>query len=176
MEFWSTAFENDVTNLIEVITKTTVDPNRPLHKRSWNNIAEAKMKGAELNLGYQFNDQLSVKTNTAYLEARDVKKKVDLTERPEWTSNLIVNWEPVENFRISADANYVGKQTINATTGKKLPSYTTYNLALSSDLTPSLKLDYGVKNLTDVDLEDEDSDFNSKMYGRNYFAKLTYNF
>lgn len=171
-----TAFKNDVDNLIEVITKTTVDPNRPLHKRTWNNIAKAELKGAELSLGYQFNDQLSVKSNTAYLEAKDAKKDVDLTERPEWTSNLILNWEPVDNFRIAADANYIGKQTINTTTGKKLDAYTTYNLGFSSDLTPNLKLDYGVKNLTDVNLEDEDSDFNTKLYGRNYFAKLSYNF
>lgn len=174
--FGLTAFENDVTNLIEMFKKTTIDPSRPLHQRSWHNIAVAKLSGAELNLGYQFNDQLSVKTNTAYLKARDVKKNVALTERPEWTSNLIVNWEPVANFRISADANYVGKQTINATTGKKLPSYTIYNVAFSSDLTRSLKLDYGVKNLTDVNLDAKDSDFNSKLYGRNYFVKLTYNF
>ena len=174
--FGLTAFKNDVDNLIEVIQKTTIDPNRPLHKRSWNNIAKAELKGAELTLGYHFSDQLSVKSNTAYLEAKDAKNNVDLTERPEWTSNLILNWEPVDNFRIAADANYIGKQTINSSTGKKLDAYTTYNLGFSSDLTSNLKLDYGVKNLTDVNLEDEDSDFNTKLYGRNYFAKLTYSF
>lgn len=176
LNFGLTAYQNDVTNLIEVVTKENIDPNRPLHKRSWNNIAKAKMTGGELTLGYQFTDHFSVKTNTAYLDAKDTKKNVKLTERPEWTSNLMVNWEPVNNFRIAADANYTGQQVINASTGKELGGYTTYNLAFSSDINPSLKLDYGIKNLGDIDLEDKDSDFSTKLYGRNYFAKLTYNF
>ena len=55
-------------------------------------------------------------------------------------------------------------------------SYTTYDLAFSTNLTPSVILDYGIKNITDVDLEDEDTGFNTKLYGRNYFIKATYSF
>lgn len=172
-----TAYQNDVTNLIEVVSKSVIDPNRPLHKRSWDNIAKAKMTGGEFNLGYTFSDQLSVKTNAAYLDAKNDKDDTKLTERPEWTANVIVNWSPVENFRIAADANYVGEQEVSVTGGRKtLDGYTTYNLGFSSDLTPNLKFDYGIKNLTDVDLEDEDTDFSTKLYGRNYFAKLSYSF
>lgn len=176
LNFGLTAYRNDVTNLIEVVTKDYVDPNRPLHKRSWSNIAKARMTGGELTLGYQFTDRFSIKTNTAYVDAKDAIKNVKLTERPEWTSNIMVNWQPFSNFRIAADANYIGKQTINASTGNELGGYSMYNIAFSSDLTSNLKLDYGVKNLTDVDLEEKDTDFTTKLYGRNYFAKLTYNF
>ena len=45
---------------------------------------------------------------------------------------------------------------------------------LSTNLTKNLILDYGVKNLTNIDLEDENTGFNTKLYGRNYFIKATY--
>ena len=174
-----TLFQNDVENLISRTRLVTTDLRYdPLFPNIWDNISEAEIKGVELTGGYTVNDRLNLKANATYLDAKDVSnsKEVDLTERPEWMGNLAINWEPVNNFRIIADANYIGKQTINATTGKQLDAYTVYNLGFSSNLTPNLKLDYGVKNLTDVDLEDEDEAFNTKMYGRNYFAKLAYSF
>ncbi|WP_151748979.1 TonB-dependent receptor, partial [Acinetobacter oleivorans] len=55
-------------------------------------------------------------------------------------------------------------------------AYTTYDVTFTSPLSPRLTLDYGVKNLTDVDLEDKNKTFNTKLYGRNYFVKATYSF
>ncbi|NHB57250.1 TonB-dependent receptor [Acinetobacter sp. 194] len=174
-----TLFQNEVDNLISRVSLAKSDPRyEDLFPNIWENISEAKIKGVELTGGYNVNDKLNFKANATYLDAKDVSKpkKVDLTERPEWMANLAVNWEPVNNFRVVADANYIGKQTLNANTGKELGGYTLYNLAFSSNLSQNLKLDYGIKNLSDVDLEDKDEDFNTRVYGRNYFAKLAYSF
>lgn len=167
-----TAFQNNVDNLIErVVDPAPADPNFP---NKWDNVAKAKLKGIELAGGYNFNDQIGVKANATYLDAKNEVTGKDLTERPEWMANGLVSWELVDNYRMNAGVSYIGKQMLS--NNNQLPGYTTYDVAFSSKLTPNVILDYGVKNLTDVDLEDKDTGFNTKLYGRNYFIKATYNF
>lgn len=168
-----TAFNNDVKNLIERVTDTaSTDPVNFPYK--WDNISHATLRGVELAAGYDFSDDLGVKTNATYLDTENKTTGKELTERPEWMWNTSVYWMPVENYKINFGANYVGTQMLSS--GAELPSYTTYDLAFSSQLTPNVILDYGIKNISDVDLEDEDTSFNTKLYGRNYFIKATYNF
>ena len=168
-----TAFNNNIENLIERVTnKASTDPVNFPYK--WDNIAKAKLRGVELAAGYNFNDDFGVKTNATYLDTENKTTGKELNERPEWMWNTSVYWMPVEDYKINVGANYIGTQMLS--NGKELPSYTTYDLAFSTNLTPSVILDYGIKNITDVDLEDEDTGFNTKLYGRNYFIKATYSF
>lgn len=99
-----------------------------------------------------------------------------MTERPEWTANAALDWTIVEQFKATVAANYVGKQWYNSANTISLPSYTTYDLTFSTPVSKKLTVDYGVRNLTDVNLEDETTYFATKLYGRNYFVKLSYNF
>ncbi|GAB3051631.1 siderophore amonabactin TonB-dependent receptor [Acinetobacter apis] len=168
-----TAFNNDVENLIERV-KDTSAPAGSLFPNKWSNISKANLRGIELAAGYDFNDDLGIKTNATYLETENKTTKKELTERPKWMWNNSVFWTPVENYKVNLSANYIGSQILSS--GQKLPSYTTYDVVFSSNLTPKVIVDYGVKNITNVDLEDKNTGFNTKMYGRNYFVKATYNF
>lgn len=168
-----TVFENNVKNLIDRVD----DPNSTdliKHPYKWGNIAQAKIKGVELNGRYDFSDNLGITANATYLDAKNEETGKDLTERPEWLINSSLSWAIVENYRMNFGASYVGHQMLSS--GKELPAYTTYDVTFTSPLSPRLTLDYGVKNLTDVDLENEDASFNTKLYGRNYFVKATYSF
>ncbi len=170
-----TVFQNDVKNLIEAITLSDGDPRlEGDFRKIWTNVSRAELKGVELTGGYDFTDNLGVKANATYLDAKNKTTGKDLTERPEWLANGSISWAPVEDFRVNAGVSYVGKQMYSAT--KELPAYTTYDVTFTSPLSPRLTLDYGVKNLTDVDLEDKNKTFNTKLYGRNYFVKATYSF
>lgn len=168
-----TAFNNDTKNLIERVKDPLAPPNSKF-PNMWNNITKANLRGVELAAGYDFSDDLGIKTNATYLDTENETTGKELTERPEWMWNTSVYWMPVENYKINVGANYIGTQMLSS--GKELPSYTTYDLAFSTNLTPSVILDYGIKNITDVDLKDENTGFNTKLYGRNYFIKATYNF
>lgn len=168
-----TVFENDVQNLIERVSNPN-SPNPTKYPYKWDNVAKAKLKGVELNGGYDFSDNLGITANATYLDAKNEVTGKDLTERPEWLINSSLSWAIVENYRMNFGASYVGHQMLSS--GKKLPAYTTYDITFTSPITPRLTLDYGVKNLTDVDLENKDASFNTKLYGRNYFVKATYSF
>lgn len=166
-----TAFNNDVKNLIERVTdQASTDPKFPY---KWDNITKAKIKGIEVAAGYNFSDALSVNANATFMDAKNKETDADLTERPKQLANASITWSPVANYKMNFGASHIGKQMIWS---GELPSYTTYDVSLSSNLTPNLILDYGVKNLTDVNLEDENEGFNTKLYGRNYFIKATYTF
>ncbi|MCY6410989.1 TonB-dependent receptor [Acinetobacter sp. VNH17] len=167
-----TAFQNDVKNLIERIKDPA--PTDPKFPNKWDNVAKAELKGVEVAAGYDFSDAFGVKGNATYLDAKNKITDKDLTERPEWMANAFITWTPVENYKMNFGASYIGQQMLSAT--EELPSYTTYDVTLTSNLTQNLTLDYGVKNLTDVDLKDKDEGFNTKLYGRNYFVKVTFSF
>ncbi|WP_151707475.1 TonB-dependent siderophore receptor [Acinetobacter sp. TUM15064] len=168
-----TFFDNEVTNLIERVTDSAGTTARPY---KWDNTARAEIRGVELTGGYRFNDRIGIKSNATYLDAKNKVTDKNLTERPEWTVNAALDWEIVEQFRTTLAANYIGKQWYNSANTIRLPSYTTYDLTFSTPLSKSLILDYGIRNLTDIDLEDESTSFVTKLYGRNYFIKATYSF
>lgn len=167
-----TLFQNNVDNLIDRVKDTaSTNPDLP---NKWDNINKAKYKGVELTGGYQFNDQLSIKSNATYLDAKDETTGKTLTERPESTINNTVSWQIDPSFTANVSANYIGHQVI--WNGHELPAYTTYDTTFNSKITKNLSVDYGVKNLTNIDLTKEDAGFSTRLYGRNYFVKATYNF
>lgn len=167
-----TLYQNNVDNLIDRVTDTeSTNPDLP---NKWDNINKAQLKGIELTGGYHFNDQVSIKSNAAYLNAKDKTTGKSLTERPEWTMNNTLSWEITPQFTTNLGTNYIGHQTTYS--GRELPTYTTYDATFNSVLSKKLTLDYGIKNLTNIDLTQEDVGFNTKLYGRNYFVKATYNF
>ncbi|MCG2572177.1 TonB-dependent receptor [Acinetobacter sp. ME22] len=170
----ATVFENDVKNLIERTTNTGANSATVPYR--WGNTARAEFRGVELTAGYRFNDRLGIKTNATYLESTNKATGKDLTERPEWTANAALDWTIVEQFKATVAANYIGKQWYNSANTISLPSYTTYDLTFSTPVSKKLTVDYGVRNLTDVNLEDKTTYFATKLYGRNYFVKLSYNF
>lgn len=66
-----TVFQNDVKNLIEAITLSDGDPRLVGDFRKiWTNVSRAELKGVELTGGYDFTDNLGVKANATYLDAK----------------------------------------------------------------------------------------------------------
>ena len=74
--------------------------------------------GAELEAGYSFNRQLSLKINYAYVDGRITQKIAakdtsyyNLVRRPKNNAHLFINYRVNENFFISTSLQFTGKRT-----------------------------------------------------------------
>lgn len=163
-------FHNDVDDMIVAV----YDPVAVA--REWINVASAKTRGLELDGRVDLSDALAVSANLTYMdtEARDADGvETDLDNRPEILANLAFNWRVSDSFDASLSTNHVGEQYYE---GESLPAYTRVDLTASYAAAPSVALNFGVKNVTDVDLQDENENFIIRELGRNYYLSANYSF
>ena len=119
--------------------------------------------GAELEAGYSFNRQLSLKINYAYVDGRITQKIAakdtsyyNLVRRPKNNAHLFINYRVNENFFISTSLQFTGKRTdtyYDPTTflasEVNLKAYALWNLyAEYTLLKKKLNLFLDAKNLT----------------------------
>lgn len=170
----ATVFQNEVKDMIS--REVTFDANNDPIAAKWINLNHVKIKGAELDGEVKVLSNLSVDANATYLDAKDQDGK-RLQERPRVQANAGINVEVMDALSFTAGASYVGKQLYGSS---ELPDYTLVNVGGMAEIYPSLKLKFGVKNLTDVDLKEKGdkagTSFNTRELGRNYYVGLTYKF
>ncbi|MFA7554231.1 MAG: TonB-dependent receptor [Spongiibacteraceae bacterium] len=163
-------FNNDVEDMIIAV----YDPSGP--SREWRNIATAKTNGIELEGSVDVVSTFSINANLTYLDTEYIDadgKETDLDNRPEFLANLGFNWQLTENLTTALTTNYVGKQFYE---GDELSGYSRVDLTAVMDVSSAVVMRFGVKNLTDVNLEDKDDKFVTHELGRNYYLSATYNF
>lgn len=169
----ATVFRNEIKDMIGRETGNIGTVNS---YAKWINFTNVKINGVELQGGLDINPELSLSANATYLDAKDQNDK-RLEERPQTSGNFAINWQVIDMLALTAGADYVGKQVYG---GKDLPDYTLVNLGATTQLDTALKLKFGVRNLTDVDLQEKSEkanvQFNTKELGRNYYVGLTYSF
>jgi outer membrane receptor for ferrienterochelin and colicins len=143
----------------------------------WVNLGRVKIKGIEVAAQADLLPTLSVDANATYLDAKNNETHKRLDERPRLQANTNLNFKALDWLTLTAGASYIGDQVINE---KKLPDYTLVNLGLSAKVDPAVTVRAGIRNLTDVDLEEKGKkaniSFNEKELGRNYYVGLTYTF
>lgn len=163
-------FDNDVDDMIIAV----YDPAGP--SRRWSNIAKAETKGIEFELGVELTSSLSLDSNITLLDTEYINEagaKTELDSRPETLAHLALNWQVSDKFTTSLSANYTGEQQYES---NDLPAYTRLDWSAAYDLTQSVVVRFGIKNLTDVDLTEESENFINQELGRNYYLSATYNF
>lgn len=175
-----TLFQNEISDMISRNVTYTFDPvkNESVPTAAeWVNLDNVKIKGLEIAAQVDLLPILSVDANATYLDAKNKATDKRLDERPRLQANTNINLKPVDWLTLTVGASYMGDQTINE---KKLPNYTLVNLGLSAKVDPAVTVRAGIRNLTDVDLEEKGKDaglsFNEKELGRNYYVGLTYSF
>ena len=163
-------FQNDVDDMIVAYYDSSVP------SREWINVASAKTSGLELSGSVDVTSAFSVSGNmtlldTEYTDAAGEKTELDL--RPEQQGNLSLDLQMSDDVSGSLSASYYGKQYNG---GEELPSYTRLDLGLTTHVSASFALKYGIKNLTDVNLDKKDEGFTYYELGRNYYLSGTYSF
>ncbi len=163
-------FHNDVQDMIVAV----YDASGP--SREWQNVAKAKTHGLELDGSVRLTPALSFKGNLTLLKADYTDAAgttVKLENRPEHKGMVGLDWQITSVFSANVTASYTGKQYYQEET---LPAYTRLDVGGTARVGKALTLRAGVKNLTDVNLQDKNDNFVAHELGRNYYVSAAYAF
>ncbi|MDK2778969.1 MAG: TonB-dependent receptor [Pseudomonadota bacterium] len=171
-------FKNDIDDLIE--RQITYDANDDPIAAEWINVAKAKTEGYELAASVDALQSLSFSGNYTYTDTEYTDadgETVVMEGRPEHQANLRADWRATDMLSASVSVNYLaGMQYSSSGEYPVLPSYYRTDLGLVAAVTSDLTLRAGVKNVTDVHLDEMDDNFNTFELGRNYYVSGSYNF
>ncbi|MFT4048198.1 MAG: TonB-dependent receptor [Solimonas sp.] len=164
-------YDNDVKDMIIAVYDASVP------SREWQNIAKARTRGVELDGRVDVVETLAVSGNFTYMDGdyRDADgTETKLDYRPEVMTNLTVDWQATRRLTATAAGHYVGRQWYE---GVRISPYTRVDLGAAFRLGEALSLRAGVKNLTDVNLDEKaDGTIYTHELGRNYYVSATYSF
>lgn len=170
-----TAYQTKAEDMI--VRKLNFEPEMSAF---WANEAEVDMDGFEIESSFNLTENLIAKAN--YSKVNTDSEQSDLVEyRPDYTANISVQWYATESLTASIESNMVGEQkhAVWLEDGPgfhELPSYNTFSAALSNEFTDNLTLRFGVKNINDKRLDNEDLLFNTHVLGRSFYVSGTYSF
>lgn len=173
-------FHNDISNMITAYYwEETDDAGNTIDQgREWVNSEEAQTSGIELTVDYALMDNIDLSANlstldTEYTDTSGNKAKLDF--RPERQGAFKVHYRPTETVALNATLSHVGPQYYD---GEKINAYSTLDLGGSKRFGEGLNLKAGVKNLTNVSLEDENPDLTLDTYilARNLYVGASYDF
>ena len=120
-------------------------------------IGKQSSEGVELSLRAQPVEALSVDFNTSWVNAQyDEFYTSEQSLRgnrpnnvPSQTSNLWLNWTPVNTVQAGAGLRHVGSRYANSSNTVTLPSYTVLDASLAWQINHNLSLTLRARNLTD---------------------------
>lgn len=168
--FSAALFRNDVKDMIVAV----YDAAGP--SREWRNVARAKTRGLELDGGWRLTPALSLKGNLTLLKADYTDATgttVKLEHRPEQKGMVGLDWQITPIVSANVSASYTGKQYDQE---EALPAYTRLDVGGTARVSKALTVRAGVKNLTDVNLQDKNVNFVAHELGRNYYVSMAYAF
>lgn len=150
VQFGATYFDNDLTNLI-------VSGPGPTFQNL--NVGRARTEGVEVFASADITDELRVRADYTYTEARNEITHEDLLRRPRNKASLSVGWTPVSPLLLSTTVLYVGEtadidRSVFSTV--TLPSFTLVNIAADYKLNDNMSLFGRVDNLFDRKYENPD--------------------
>jgi len=151
------------------------------------NSGDRKGKGGEFEIEYTASDKLTLAGNYAFQKATDNKTNKAVGEAPNHQAFLRTDWKANENWRLSSQINWVGKQrrvindTITSDTRAPVPHYTTVDFTIrQANIARNLDIAVSIKNFFDRDVFEASavdriaSDF--PMAGRSIYGELAYSF
>ena len=139
--------------------------------------------GFEVEADYKPLKTIRILTNYAYQKAEDDKTNSDVGEAPNHQIYLRTEWKPKDNWLISPQINWVGKQerSNSDTRTKALASYTTVDLTIRQlNVVDNLDISFSAHNLFDKAVFEPSeagglvNDF--PMAGRSIYGEIAYKF
>jgi vitamin B12 transporter len=135
----------------------------------YDNIADAKIKGVELNLTKDL-ENLNLSANYTYTDTEDKTTGTQLSRRARHKANIgaSYNWQ---NLSLSGAYKYQGTR-FDANSNSSLSAYNTIDLSASYQLTDSWKLQIKANNIFDEEYETAPGYVTP---GAEYFFQVSYN-
>lgn len=168
------AFQNDLDNLIQTVCIVRCT-GAPGSIRTYENVEKARIRGIELGGGVELPWDMRFDTNYTFLDPVDKATGEQLANRSRHAANATLEWSPLEDLTTSLRVNYVGSQKTTSGTGRQ-DAYTTVSAYGSYAFNETATLQFGVENITDVRLADENGGFDFADEGRRYFLGLKASF
>lgn len=167
-------FDNKVKNLIDTRFDTFL-PGGVIQRWTYENIDEARLKGAEISTKVLLSKSLNISAGYQYLDAKNGTGE-RLDRRPRHTLSAGVTWKK-NGWKLNLNAEHLADQLIEERQGSiwvptKVPDYTIWNAGARRSLNKNLELAIGIDNLTDVRLEDESTAFRHEEYPRTLKLEL----
>ncbi len=147
------------------------------------NFGKRNGYGFEIEADYKPSNTLRLLSNYAYQKSEDDKTDTDVGEAPNHQFYIRTEWSPEQNWMITPQLNWVGKQKRSNSDARTeaLSSYTTVDLTIrQKNIVDKLDISLSVHNLFDravfepSEAEGLVNDF--PMAGRSLYAELAYTF
>ncbi|KLI98013.1 TonB-dependent receptor [Luteimonas sp. FCS-9] len=149
----ATAFRNELDDLIQTIC-TAACGIRGAERRSYVNVAQARLQGVELGARAELPAGWSLSANHSWLQARDVASDQPLTGRPLRSGHAALRWTDAA-WNAGLRLEHTGRQWQTGTAGLvRLPGYRLWSVDLGYRLTERIALRGGIENLTDERLDE----------------------
>ena len=155
-EHWmveGTLYRNEVDNLIARDLDNPIGDHDGMPVYTYHNVDSARIQGVELGGRLILTDEVSVKTDYAFTDAKDRTTGELLTVRPRQSASMRVDWQPIEKMTTFISATYSGTQRLDKDTD--IEGYTTASLGVNYQFTDSLRARAGITNLGNKQLTDE---------------------
>lgn len=123
-----------------------------------NAVGRQTSRGVELSVMLRPSWQWELAANAAYTHARYDEYRGGSPLRsyngnrpayiPDWTANLTARYKPTESLGLTSSLRYVGSSYNDDANQRKMPAYTTLDLAADYQLTPIVNLGVRIRNAT----------------------------
>lgn len=160
-------FQNELDNLIQTICVVRCG-GAPGATWTYVNVDSARIRGIELGGGVELPWNMRLDANYTWLDPVDRETGEQLPGRSRHAANATLAWTPLENLTTSLRVNYVGPQKTTTGSGRQ-PGYALLSAYASYDVNEYAALQFGIENITDVRLADENGDYAFADEGRRYF-------
>jgi len=124
-------------------------------------VGQQSSRGLEGSLTFKLNDDWRVEANASVLQARFDNFTASVGGKatslagyrpqfvPKRTGNLFVLWNATPQVEARTGAHYVSDRYSDNTDQSRLPAYTVLDAGVAWKVTPKLKFDFRIDNLTD---------------------------
>ena len=136
------------------------------------NLDKVDIKGVELNLDYELNNNTDLNFNLTYLNTEDKSTNKELIFTPDLSASLGLNYKILPNVATNLSLRYIGEQYSNSQNTTKTDDYTLVDLGVNYDVNKTLTLYSGIDNIFDKKIEEE----LGTNVGAYYFAGARINF
>lgn len=167
-----TLFQSDLGNLVQTACYQSCGI-RGRERRTYVNVARARIRGVELNGNWAPSDRLSLSASYTYVDPRDLTANQELAERPNHSAKLVATWEPAAGSVFNLRGRYNGAQTLyQSNLPVRLPGYMLWSGDVSHALSPRLTLKAGIDNIFGKRLAEDSALYSYAEPGRIVFFGL----
>lgn len=172
--YTATVFRNEIKDLIYT-NLLRREGTRAIYQ--YDNISRARIDGLEIQLRRELGAGFAVASSLTFLDARDRDTDEKLTGRAEFSAMPSLEWQQGP-WQARLEWEHVGNQTLKNSAGalKRAPEYNLVNLGGSYRFDHGLILRAGVRNATDLRLEDKSDLFGYAEEGRTLWLGLEASF